>query len=86
MRLSVNLIGGGRYWLAGEDVPDEDVPVHLHRYAEVKEAGQGDVPKPAPSAAGPKPKAHQMGRAALQRVGPLPWTPGQSKKACSAQQ
>ena len=51
MRLSVNFIGQGRYWRAGEEI--EEVPVHLRRY---EVAINEEKQEPAPSAAGPKPK------------------------------
>ena len=33
MRLSVNLVTGGRYFKAGENVPDDQVPPSLAKYA-----------------------------------------------------
>jgi hypothetical protein len=57
VKLSVNLIDGSRYWLAGTEIADEDVPAHLRRYAEVKKGATEEKREPAPSVAGTKPKA-----------------------------
>ena len=29
MKLSVSLLGRGRYWRAGEEIPDAEVPAHI---------------------------------------------------------
>ena len=54
MKLSVNLIGQGRYWLAGTEIAEEDVPVHLRRYAVTDDDGDASreeekAPSPAPA-------------------------------------
>ena len=36
MKLSVNLVGHGRYWLAGEEVDESIVPPELRKYAIVE--------------------------------------------------
>ncbi len=33
MRLRVHTILSGRYWKAGEEIPDEDVPPNIRKYA-----------------------------------------------------
>ena len=33
MRLSVNLVSGNRYYRAGEEIPDGEVPVHAAKWA-----------------------------------------------------
>ena len=33
MKLRVNYLSRGRYWTAGEEIPDEDVPPNIRKYA-----------------------------------------------------
>ena len=33
MKLRVHFLSRGRYWKAGEDIPDEDVPPNVRKYA-----------------------------------------------------
>jgi hypothetical protein len=42
VRLSVSLINNGRYWKAGEEIPDEDVPPRIAKYA----VNEGEEPSP----------------------------------------
>ena len=57
MKLSVNLVGQGRYWKAGEEIPGEEVPDHLRRYAVVTE----EKHEPVPSVAGTQLKRSKWG-------------------------
>jgi hypothetical protein len=45
MRLTVNLIANGRIYKVGEEVPDDEVPLSLRRYA----YANGDLNNPIPS-------------------------------------
>jgi hypothetical protein len=48
VRLSVNVVAGGRLWVAGQEVPEEIIPEHARRYILNPEIGSsadpGDVP------------------------------------------
>jgi hypothetical protein len=33
VKLRVNYLSRGRYWHAGEEIPDEDVPPNIRKYA-----------------------------------------------------
>jgi hypothetical protein len=46
VRLSVNFIGAsGRFWKAGEELPEEIVPEHVRRYIAVPEIGSSADPE-----------------------------------------
>ena len=40
MRLKVHLIAGGRYWRAGEEIPDEELPAFAFKYSETAPVNQ----------------------------------------------
>jgi hypothetical protein len=54
VKLSVNFVGLGRYWKAGEEIPDEDVPLRIAKYAVTvtgdDSAGESSALEPAPPA------------------------------------
>jgi hypothetical protein len=48
MKLSVNFVDQGRYWKAGEEIPDDKVPAMIRKY-EVRDDDSGARPAPKPS-------------------------------------
>jgi hypothetical protein len=51
LKLSVNFVGLGRYWKAGEEIPDEDVPPKIAKYAVTVTGDDGvTAVEPPPSA------------------------------------
>jgi hypothetical protein len=67
MKLSVNLVGRGRYWKAGEEIPDEEVPATIRRYA-VTVSGDDEVSNPpACDAVEPAPPAKRHVKAERRR-------------------
>ncbi len=48
MKLSVNLVSGNRYYRAGEDIPDNEVPVHAAKWAVDPRPPTESLPKGAP--------------------------------------
>jgi hypothetical protein len=57
VKLSVNFVGLGRYWKAGEEIPDEDVPPRIAKYAVTVTGDDGVTETPAPDAPEPAPPA-----------------------------
>jgi hypothetical protein len=53
LKLSVNFVGLGRYWKAGEEIPDEDVPPKIAKYAVTVTGDDGVTESPAPDALEP---------------------------------
>jgi hypothetical protein len=53
MKLSVNLVGRGRYWKAGEEIPDDEVPATIRKYAVTVTGDDGVTESPAPDALEP---------------------------------
>jgi hypothetical protein len=56
VKLSVNFVGLGRYWKAGEEIPDEDVPPRIAKYAVTVTGDDGVTESPALEPAPPAPK------------------------------
>jgi len=52
VKLSVNLIAGGRYWKAGDDIPDHEIPAFAQRFVIPENGDAASVtPKPPPDVA-----------------------------------
>lgn len=45
MKLRVNFVGSGRYWKAGEEIPEEDVPARIAKYAVSEDGDAADLPR-----------------------------------------
>jgi hypothetical protein len=66
VKLSVHLVAGGKYWSAGEEVPDEIVPACARKWA-VVERGNGGV-DPNAEARAPAVRARRLAKKASQAM------------------
>jgi hypothetical protein len=73
MKLSVNYVGQGCFYRAGEEIDESEVPLAIRKYAVTVSGDDGVTESPIPDA--PEPavpaKRHVKARKACQTIGPL---------------
>ncbi len=63
MRLSVHFVGSGRFYRAFEEVPDDEVPATIRKYAVTVTGDDGVTESPAPDALELAPRSKRRAKA-----------------------